>query len=87
MTTAMQDHGRTYDELGLGVVRTNGLHNLGVGSGDLRSSIATSNIVRAQHEHDNVGWGVLDPVGDVVVGNINGQPARVTLIVLIPLSQ
>lgn len=79
--------GYAYDELGLGIVCTDGLHNLGVGSGDLGSSIAPGDIVRAQHEHNNVGWRAIDPVGDVVVGNINGQPARVALVVLIPLSQ
>lgn len=79
--------GHAYDELGLGIVRADGLHNLGVSSGDLGSSIAPGDIVRAQHEHDNVSWRVLDPGGYVVVGNINGQPARVALVVLIPLSQ
>lgn len=85
ITTPEQNDGHAYDELGLGVVRADGLYDLGVRSRDLSSSVATGDIVRAQHKHDNVGWGVLDPGRDVVVGNINGQPARVALIVLIPL--
>lgn len=84
-TTPQKNDGHAYDELGLGVVRADSLHDLGVRSRDLSSSMATGDIVRAQHEHDNVGWGVLGPGRDVVVGNINGQPARVALMMLIPL--
>lgn len=77
----------THDDLGLGVGRAHDAHHLGVGGDDVVGALAAEHVVGAEHEHDNVGGRALEPVGQVVVGNVDGEPARVALVVLVPVGR
>ena len=74
-----------YDDLHLRVRRTHDINHLGVRGNDIVRASATENIVRAEHEHDDVGRRVAQPALEIIVGDVDGQPARVTLVALVPV--
>ena len=70
----------TYNNLDIRVRRPHRGKHLVISANNLRHSLATVHVVGAQHEIDNVGDGLLDPAIDVLVGDVDGLPARVTLV-------
>lgn len=49
--------------------------------------MAPEDIVRAQHEHDDIGGRLLHPGRDVAVGDVDGQPTRMPLVMLVPVGR
>ena len=67
--------GVTHDDLGLGVGGPHDADHLGEGRDDVVDALALEHVVGAEHEHDDVGRRGLEPVGEVGVGDVDGQPA------------
>jgi precorrin isomerase len=76
---------RTHNNLHARVAPAHNLDHLSVGVDDVVGAAAAEDVVGAEHEHDNVSRGAAQPALEVVVGNVDGQPARVALVVLIPV--
>lgn len=74
-----------YNELHLRIRCPSHIHNLGISSNDLARRMTPENVVGAQHEHDDIGRRLLHPSGDVAVGDIDGQPTGMSLMMLIPV--
>ena len=77
----------THDDLGLGVGGPHDADHLGERRDDIVDALALEHVVGAEHEHDDVGGCALQPVGQVAVSNVDGQPARVALVVLVPVGR
>lgn len=71
---------KTYDNLDVGVDSPEGGKDLVVGGNDLSGSLAHVDVVGAEHEVDDIGDGGFGPALNVLVGDVNRLPARVTLV-------
>jgi len=49
--------------------------------------VPACNIVGAQHKHDYIRGRLLQPVGQVVVGDVDGEPSGVPFVVLVPVGR
>ncbi len=77
----MSGAGGAYDNFHLGVGGAHLAHHLGEGVHDGLVGAAVVDVVGAEHELHNVGLGLLQPASQVLVGDVDGLPARVALVV------
>lgn len=76
----------TYNDLHIRIARSHFLNHLCIRRGNLTSRVPLSNIVGSQHEAHHVGLGTGQPARQVGIGNVDCQIARVTFVVVIPVS-
>lgn len=72
----------SYDDGRVLVVVPHRLHHARIRLDDSIHALVLRDVIGAEHEHDDVGARRADPPVDVVVGDVDGEVARVALVAL-----